>query len=81
MPSDPKAIADRYIERGGYLPGERGKEFSADLLCVASFIAWHDDRHLSGGYRAEDAFRSLCRILNLSSVEMRKVIRGEPHAE
>lgn len=77
MMPDARRVADRYIERGGYLPGEREQQWPDDLLCVASFIAWHDDNALWGGYRADDAFRSLCRLLNLSSVELRNIIRGE----
>ena len=74
---DHNHIADRYIEPGGYLPGERRERATDDLLCVASFIGWHDDNHMRGGYRADEAFRALCRLLNVQSVGLRKIVRGE----
>lgn len=70
-------IADRYIEPGGYLPGERQERTPDDLLCVAIFIGWHDDKHVMGGVRAEEAFRAFCRLINVPSVALRKIVRGE----
>ena len=72
-----KKKADRYIERGGYLPGERRERFPADLLVVASFLAYCDPKEIMGGETAGDAFLALCRILNFDPVELRKVVKGE----
>ena len=69
--------ANKYVEPGGYIHGERDKALAGDLLTFLSFIAWHDDNHMQGGYRANEAFLAACRVLALDPVEMRKVVRGE----
>lgn len=74
---DAKRRADRYIERGGYAPGERSEKWASDLLDVLRFIAWHDDKHLRGGVTARAAFGALCRLLNLEAHEMRRIVRGD----
>lgn len=69
-------VADKYIERGGYVHGgERDDCWASDLLCLGSFIAWHDDKHMMGGYQAKEAWIALCRLLDLHPVEFRKIIR------
>lgn len=56
-------------------------EFSRHLLIVGSFIAWHDDRDMMGGYRASEAFDALCAILGLSPEGLRAALRPAPDAE
>jgi hypothetical protein len=70
-------LADKYIERGGYMPGERRERHVEDLLAVLSFVGWHEPGHLQGGVRAGEAFLALCRLLNLEPAAMRKIIRGQ----
>ena len=72
-----RETADKYIERGGYVHGERKDRVAEDLLCLGSFIAFHEDNHFMGGYRARDAWASMCRLLDLHPVEIRKIIRPE----
>jgi hypothetical protein len=74
---DAKRIANKYVEPGGYVRGERDKAVAGDLLAFLSFIAWHDDSHMQGGYRAREAFLAACRVLALDPVEMRRIVRGE----
>lgn len=74
---DAKRRADAYVERGGYLPGERPVRVAEDILTALSFIVWHEPDHMQGGYRADDAFLAICRVLNVEAAEMRKIVRGE----
>ncbi len=74
---DAKRTANKYVEPGGYVHGERPKRAAGDLLAVLKFIAWHDDNDLWGGERAGEAFKALCRLIELAPVEMRKIVRGE----
>ena len=70
--------ADRYISRGGRVHGKYDRDaWATDLNCVASFLAWQDPGELRGGERADDAWTAFCRLLDLPSAELRKVIRGE----
>jgi hypothetical protein len=45
-----------------------------DILTLASFIAWQEPRTLVGGYRAEDAYSSMCKLLNLDPNVLRTVV-------
>lgn len=74
---DAKAKADKYVERGGYIRGERRSGVPDDLLAAASFIAWHDDNRMHGGVTAKDAFQSFCRLLNFDPIQLRKIVRGQ----
>lgn len=75
---DAKRTADKYIERGGYVRGERKDRWSEDLRDVLSFIVWHEDGHMRGGVTAGEAFLAACRLLNLEAHEMRRILRDEP---
>ena len=72
-----KELADKYIERGGYVHGEREDRTVEDMLCLGSFVGWHEDNHLQGGYRAREAWAAMCRLFDLHPVEFRKIIRGD----
>lgn len=72
-----KKIADRYIERGGYKPGERREQLADDVLTLFSYLGWTPDSEYWGGVRADEAFKAACRVLAFDAVEMRKIIRGE----
>lgn len=74
---DVKQRADRYVERGGYVRGERRDRVADDILAVALFIGWHDPDDIMGGERADEAFAAFCRVVNLEQVELRKIIRGD----
>ncbi|MBY0561446.1 hypothetical protein [Hyphomicrobium sp.] len=76
--TDPKHIADKYIERGGYKAGERKDQLSGDILAVIKFIGWHDRDFVMGGYRADEAFKAFCRVLALDPIQMRKIV-GSDH--
>lgn len=74
---DVKRVADKYIERGGYMPGERRENVAGDILALLSFIEWHEPDDMWGGYRAREAFDAACRLLMLEAVEMRKIVKGK----
>lgn len=70
-------IANKYIEPGGYMPGERKVRSADDILTVSCFIGWHEDGDLMGGYRAKEAFAAFCRLMNFPQHELRKIVRGD----
>ena len=72
---DAKNIADRYVSRGG-VPHGKPYDSAGDLLVVGSFLAWREPNEMSGGYRADDAWAALCRLLDVNPVELRNAIRG-----
>lgn len=49
-----------------------------DLLKVGSFIAYHDERHMVGGYTAAEAWAAFCNIMGFDPHGFRAVVRGEP---
>lgn len=71
-------IADRYISKGGRLPGYDRSAFLEDLFTASSFLAWaEDDRAFYAGHTAAEAFKAMCRMLDIDSVELRKIAKGE----
>lgn len=50
-------------------------DFSGHLLVVASFLAWHDESYMMGGYRASEAFEALCALFGFDPASLRAVLR------
>lgn len=70
-------IANRYVSPGGRLPGYGRKEFTDDLICAANFLAWaQEDNAFYGGETAADAFKAVCRLLDMNSVRLRNIVLG-----
>lgn len=70
--------ADRYISKGGRLPGYDRTAFADDLNTVATFLVWAEDgRAFYAGHTASDAFKAMCRMMDFDSVQLRKIVKGE----
>ena len=70
--------ADRYISKGGRTLGYGRDEFAADLHTAATFMCWaQDDGAYYAGHTAQEAFKSMCRMLDIDSVKLRKIAMGE----
>lgn len=53
-----------------------------DLLRVGSFIAYHDDRYMMGGYTAAEAWAAFCRMMGFDQEAFRAAVRpGEGDEE
>jgi hypothetical protein len=85
-----KEIADKYIAPDGSEPkpdvvyvktirkelADQGK--TGMVIAVARFIAWHDDKHMQGGYTAKQAWAAFCAILDISDDDkFRKIFRQD----
>lgn len=71
-------VASRYISRGGRTAGYDRDAYTEDLMSVAGFLAWaEDDGAFYGMVDAGDAFKAMCRLLDVDSVRLRKVMKGE----
>ena len=69
--------ADKYIERGGYVHGERKDRLVEDLLCLGNFVAFHDDKDLHGMVLPREAWAAMCRLLDLHPIDFRRIIRPD----
>ena len=70
--------ADRYISKGGRTLGYGRDEFAADLHTAVTFMCWaQDDGAYYAGHTAQEAFKSMCRMLDIDSVKLRKIAMGE----
>ena len=72
---DAKGIADKYISRGGGKPQPDAGDFSRDILTLASFILWHDDRDMHACVHPPEAFAAMCRLLNLEQHRIREIVK------
>lgn len=70
-----KDTADRYISQGGRIPGKSNPV--DDIMVLGSFMAWWPKNEYRGGYRAEEAWLAMCRLLDLHPVEFRGAIMGD----
>ena len=70
--------ADRYISKGGRTLGYGRDEFAADLHTAVTFMCWaQDDGAYYAGHTAQEAFKAMCRMLDMDSVKLRKIAMGE----
>jgi|688.fasta_scaffold766049_2 hypothetical protein len=53
------------------------KDRAQDILVLSRFLLWQEPGALVGGYRAEDAFVSMCNLLNLDQALICAVIRPD----
>lgn len=68
-------IADRYISRGGRTAGYGRSTWTADLMTLSGLLVWAEDDEASfGGHTANEAYRALCRLLDLDSIRLRKIM-------
>jgi len=73
-----KDVADQFITRGGRTRDYGRDHFVNDLIDVSSFLLWaQDDGKQYAGVEANDAFRALCRLLDIDVVGLRKAIMGD----
>jgi hypothetical protein len=76
--SEAKRIADKYISRGGAVHRQYDRKAQVDdLIVLGCFVGWRDPHEWSGGYRADDAWAAMCRLLDMDPVAFRKGILGE----
>ncbi|WP_323008976.1 hypothetical protein [Paracoccus sp. (in: a-proteobacteria)] len=74
--------ADRYISKGGRTADYGKSAFTADLIVASSFLAWAEyDGAYYGGESAKDAFKAMCRMLDMDSVRLRKAVMGAQDRE
>lgn len=66
---------DRYISKGGRTNDYGRADFVDDLMVAASFLCWaENDGAYFAGYTAQEAFKSMCRMLDMDSVALRKAV-------
>ena len=76
--TDAKQVADAYISRGGRMPGYGRDEYVNDLIDLSSFVAWAEhDGQMFGGVDAKDAFRAMCRLLDVDVIALRNTALGK----
>jgi hypothetical protein len=73
--ADPRAIADKYISRGGGAPTPDKDEYVRDLVTLGNFILWHDERDMHAMVYPKDAFAAMCRLLNVEQHRIREILR------
>lgn len=72
-------IADRYISRGGRAAAYGKDAFAEDLIVASNFLCWaEDDGAYFAGHTAQEAFKAMCRMLDIDSVALRKIAMGLP---
>lgn len=52
-------------------------DLARHLLVIGSFIGWHDDRYMQGGYTAAEAFSALCSLFGFEQDAFRARIIGD----
>lgn len=71
-------VADRYIRPSGRMAGYDRAAFIDDLCTAANFLAWCEhEQVMMGGVQAGDAFRAVCRMLDVEPIQLRKIALGE----
>ncbi len=74
---DAKAIADKYISRGGGSPQWDREEFASDLLMLGNFILWHDKKDMHAMVYPDQAFEAMCRLLNVEAHRIKAILKPE----
>lgn len=71
-------VASRYISEGGRTADYGRDEFTTDLITASNFLCWaEDDGAFYAGHTAKEAFKAMCRMLDMDSVKLRKIAMGE----
>lgn len=71
------SIADRYISEGGRTATYGRDEFVDDLMTASSFLCWAEtEGAYYAGHTAQQAFKAMCRMLDMDSVKLRKITMG-----
>lgn len=68
--------ADKYISKSGRLAGYDEKAIKDDIFQVSLFLAWAEDETFAG-VEGKDAFRAFCRIHDIDTRELRRILKGE----
>lgn len=72
-----KEIADRFISRGGRTLNYDRDAYVSDFIDLSSFLAWAEDGgEMFGGVEARDAFRAMCRLLDVDVIALRRAALG-----
>lgn len=70
--------ADGYISKGGRTADYGRDAFVDDLLTASNFLCWAEyDGAFYAGHTAQEAFKAMCRMLDVDSVRLRKIAMGE----
>lgn len=77
---DSRAIADKYISRGGGSPEWSSDEFALDLMQLSNFILWHRKNDMHGCVYPHEAFAAMCRLLNVEQHRIRQIIKPDEPA-
>lgn len=51
----------------------REKDTAGDIVTVANFIAFQNDGEICGGYKKEEAFSALCRLVGIDQKTLREI--------
>ena len=71
-------VADKYISKGGRVKPYGRDNYIMDLIILSNFLVWaEDDGAMYGMEHASDAFKSMCRLLDIDGVTLKKIARGE----
>ena len=72
-----QSVADSYISPSGRTPAYDRAAFTNDLLTASLFLTWAEDGGgYYGGVSANDAFRAVCRMLDVDPIALRKIATG-----
>lgn len=75
--ADAKSIADQFISRSGRTPAYDRDAYVSDMVDLAAFLAWaEEDGAYYAGVVAKDAFRAMCRLLDVDVIALRKTALG-----
>lgn len=71
-------VASKYITPSSRNGGYDRAAFTEDLVDAARFLAWaEDDGAIFGCVTAGDAFKAVCRMLDVDPIKLRKIVLGE----
>lgn len=68
--------ADKYISKSGRTADYNEQSMKDDIFQLSLFLVWAEDEYFAG-VEGKDAFRAFCRIHDIDTRELRKIIKGE----
>ena len=66
-------IADKYISPGGRTADYDRSALIDDIINAASFLLWAENEYF-GGVDGKTAFKSMCRVMDIDCMELRKIV-------
>lgn len=75
MTASAKETADKYISESGRTAAYDRDAYVDDVVTAVSFLAWAEhDGAMYAGVEAKEAFRAVCRLLDINPRGLRKVM-------